>query len=505
MLFRWRGYSSQIVRILMQRPKSLKMRYYFTFLLLLSTTFAAPTLLDERQATCPALPSTISFTSTTLLPDPFLTVSGTRVTTQDQWGCRQQEISALMQKYELGTKPPKPSSVTQTLTSNSITVTCSNGGTAISFTASITYPSTGTAPYPAIIANGGMSIPTPTGVAIITFNNDDMALENDSTSRGQGKFYTLYGSSASAGALTAWAWGVSRLIDALEATTSTNKIDVTRLGVTGCSRNGKGAFVIGALDNRIILTIPQESGSGGAACWRVSDQQKAAGANIQTASEIVGENVWFSTSFNQYVSNTAVLPYDHHMLAGLVQPRGLFVIENDIDWLGPVSTTACMEVGQLIYKAAGTPDAMGFSLVGGHAHCAFPSAQQTQLNDFIDKYLMKGSSSTAGIQTTNQNINLASYYSWTVPTLSNVSSSSPTSSTTGQSSTSTSVATTVTTSTPSTTTSSQAATSTASGSCTGGVALYGQCGGLYYLGGTTCACGSTCHYENTWYSQCLSP
>jgi hypothetical protein len=471
--------------------------FFIAVLLLATTSLAAPSPVLERQATsCPTLPSSISFASTTKLPDPFLSIDGTRITTKAQWPCRQQEISSLMQRYELGTLPPKPSSVTQALTSNSITVTCSNDGTSISFTALIQYPSTGTAPYPAIIANGGMSIPTPASVAIITFNNDDIALENDAGSRGQGKFYTLYGSGASAGAMTAWAWGVSRLIDALQATASTNKIDTTRLGVTGCSRNGKGAFVIGALDSRIALTIPQESGSGGAACWRISDSQKAAGANIQTASEIVGENVWFSTSFNQYSTNTGVLPYDHHMLAGLVQPRGLFVIENDIDWLGPVSTTACMEIGQLIYKAAGTPDAMGFSLVGGHAHCAFPSAQQTQLNAFINKYLMNQSVSTAGIQTSNQNVNLASYYSWTVPTLadggvngSSSSSSSGTSSTTSAAS--------------STMSSSTAATSTAS-SCTGGVALWGQCGGIGYSGSTTCACGATCKYSNAWYSQCLS-
>ena len=33
------------------------------------------------------------------------------------------------------------------------------------------------------------------------------------------------------------------------------------MGVTGCSRFGKGAFVIGAFDQRIALTMPIESGS----------------------------------------------------------------------------------------------------------------------------------------------------------------------------------------------------------------------------------------------------
>jgi hypothetical protein len=343
--------------------------------------------------------------------------SGTRVTTKAEWPCRQQEISTQFQQYELGTMPPKPSSVTVTASGNSITINVSDGGKSISFSVSVTYPSSGTAPFPAIIAYGGGSIPTPAGVATINFNNDDIAAEQSASSRGQGKFYTLYGSGHSAGAMMAWAWGVSRIIDALELTASTNRIDTTRVGVTGCSRNGKGAFVAGAFESRIALTIPQESGSGGAACWRVSDIEHNAGKNIQTASEIVGENVWFSTAFNSYANQISNLPVDHHELAALVSPRGLFVIENDIDWLGPVSTTACMKVGRIIYNSIGVPDAMGFSLVGGHSHCAFPSSQSSQLNAFISKYLQNGSASTANIEQSSSNVNAASYFTWTPPTL----------------------------------------------------------------------------------------
>ena len=68
--------------------------------------------------------------------------------------------------------------------------------------------------------------------------------------------------------MVAWAWGVSRIIDALEKTPEAN-IDPSRIAVTGCSRNGKGALLAGALDERIVLTIPQESGAGGSASWRV--------------------------------------------------------------------------------------------------------------------------------------------------------------------------------------------------------------------------------------------
>ncbi|KAF3918392.1 hypothetical protein ABW20_dc0103899 [Dactylellina cionopaga] len=276
----------------------------------------------------------------------------------------------------------------------------------------------GTAPYPAIIGYGGGSIPIPAGVAKITFNNDDIAAQTNTGSRGQGKFYTLYGSGHSAGALTAWAWGVSRIIDALEITPGAN-INTARIGVTGCSRNGKGAIVAGALDDRIALTIPQESGSGGSACWRLSDYQKSQGQNVQTASQIITENVWFSTAFNANVNQVSRLPFDHHSLAGLVAPRGLFVIENtSMEWLGNLSTYGCMKVGSLIYQALGVSSNMGYSQVGHSDHCGFPSSQSADLNAFINRFLLGQSVTTNVFRTDGSfNFNQASWVDWTVPTL----------------------------------------------------------------------------------------
>jgi len=85
------------------------------------------------------------------------------------------------------------------------------------------------------------------------------------------------------------AWGLSRIIDALEITSSA-RINTSKIGGTGCSRNGKGALVAGAFEPRIVLAI-QESGSGGSAYWRLSNSQKAVRQNVQTASEIVTENI----------------------------------------------------------------------------------------------------------------------------------------------------------------------------------------------------------------------
>ena len=53
-------------------------------------------------------------------------------------------------------------------------------------------------------------------VASLNYNNDQIGQQNDGSSRGKGLFFDLYGSNADASAMTAWVWGVSRIIDALE-------------------------------------------------------------------------------------------------------------------------------------------------------------------------------------------------------------------------------------------------------------------------------------------------
>jgi hypothetical protein len=388
------------------------MKYSIILPFLATTVLAAP--LESRQAAC-TVPTTFPTTANDKLPNPFKFFSGADVKTKDDFACKNKEVSAAIQAQELGTFPPKPSGFDASISGTTLQWTATEGGKSIKFTASIKKPS-GAGPFPAIIAYGGASIPIPAGVATITFNNDDIAAQQSSSSRGKGKFYDLYGSGHSAGALTAWAWGVDRVMDALEATASTSGIDPKRVGVTGCSRNGKGAFVAAALVDRIALGIPQESGSGGAACWRISDSEHAKGKNIQTASEIVGENVWFSKNFNAFSTKANTLATDHHQLAGMVAPRGLIVIENEIDWLGPVATTACMKAGRLIYKALGVPDNMGFTGATNHAHCSFPSAQGADLTAFINKFLLGGTGSTANIEK-GPTADVASYIDWTAPTL----------------------------------------------------------------------------------------
>jgi hypothetical protein len=345
---------------------------------------------DKGNASCSATGTSFKAVNEKGLVDPWKFADGKAVASADDWACRQAEMSKIMQQFELGDYPGKPDSVKASMSGTSMSLTIKVGSNTKTINVNITKPTGGSGAAPAIIGVGGMSIPVPAGVGKINFDNNACAAQKNPGSHGTGWFFDLLGQTHSAGATTAWAWCVGRIIDGLEQLGADKTgIDPKRLGVTGCSRNGKGAFVVGALEKRIALTLPQESGSGGAASWRVSDSEKAKGKKIQTADEIITENAWFSPRFNQFVKSTNTIPEDHHFLAAMVAPRGLFVMENDIDWLGPVSTTVCMRAGRQIYKALGVGSNMGFSLVGKHAHCSFPQAQTDDLNSYINTFLLQ--------------------------------------------------------------------------------------------------------------------
>jgi hypothetical protein len=323
------------------------------------------------------------------LPDPFVMMDGSPVTTRAQWVCRRAEISAMIQKWEAGIKPAKPAEVTGTKSGNGIEVTVSDGaGKTMKFSASISLPTGGSGPYPAMIGLAGGSLPANTlkslGVATINFGNDQMG--NQSGGRGTGQFFDFNGK-VDAGALLAWAWGVSRLIDALEVTPDAN-IDTKHLGITGCSRNGKGALMIGALDARIALTVPQESGSGGVAAWRVSEADDGGRNKVQTMKSAHTEQPWFADALGQFTGDVNKIPIDHHELIAMVAPRGLLGIGNpQYEWLGINSSDQAMHAARTVYEALGAKANLGYQ-ESSHAHCGYAQDEIPALEAYVKKFLL---------------------------------------------------------------------------------------------------------------------
>jgi hypothetical protein len=382
------------------------------------------------QGPCSQLPANLTLVNQTyVLPDPFRFVNNSPVRTATDWECRATQLRTLFQQYELGWKPPRPSVLRPVYANGTLNITAGSCGRNITFQVPVSLPSgtnsTGpAAPYPAIIAFDGLSIPRPAGVVVLTISTAQIAQQDSASSRGKGVFYDLYGVNATAGALMAYAWATSRIIDVIEDGAAADlHIDATRIAVTGCSRNGKAAMVAGAFDQRIALTIPQESGSGGDACWRVSrDMLVNDDLLTQTATEIVGENVWFSQAFDQFAADNytiGLLPFDHHELAGLIAPRGLYSTENiGFLWLGDQSNYECMTAGNKIYQALGVSDHQGFSQDGPHNHCTFPSDQVDEINAFFDRFLFGQEGVNTNIFRTVGNWTYdPSWASWDVPML----------------------------------------------------------------------------------------
>jgi hypothetical protein len=382
----------------------------------------AAALLAGCQHGAPALPGVADLKPEQRLPDPFRFVDGQPVRSRADWQRRRAELAAQVQDYELGVKPG-PAPVQARMEGENLVVTVAHDGRTFSFPAKIQLPEGGKAPYPAIIGMGAVSLNNDElrrlGIALITFPNNLVAEQKDAGSRGKGGFYDLYGSDHTAGAMAAWSWGVSRLVDALERTPDA-RIDAERLGITGCSRNGKGAIAAGAFDERIRLTIAQESGSGGAAGWRISDAQRAAGQNVQTLRQIVTENVWFTVNFKQFGEAAARLPFDQHEVMGLIAPRALLVVENtSMEWLGNESAFRTSLAAREIWTALGAEDAMGIAQVGGHPHCRLPASQYGYVNAYARRFLLDEAGVDTRVLTTDGTFarGLTPWVTWKTPAL----------------------------------------------------------------------------------------
>lgn len=362
---------------------------------------------------CPVddLPGFNELESNKKLPDPFMMLDGTRITKKSEWACRREELYQQILHYIYGDKPiPPEGSVSGTVSTSSIEVKVDDGN-GCSFSASVNMNGA-SQPAPAIIYYGSMAgAPAPSGVAKITFNPVETTGGSGSKS---GKFYDCYGRDHEAGYMAAQAWEVSRIIDVLEQ--NPDVIDPYRLGVTGCSRWGKGAFVAGVLDNRIALTLPEESGIGGAVALRLVEQLGGGEwpyhsiSYVRWLSEVtLGP---FTRGNNAGADNTDRLPVDIHEAMALIAPRACYIIDNPgINNLDPKEAWVTASAGKKVYEALGVGD--NFAYVGaGGSHCAWRGQYNNELNAMIDKFLKGNASAQTGSMTGNASANVDQFIDW---------------------------------------------------------------------------------------------
>lgn len=393
-----------------------------------------------QEANCTpvtTLPAGTMGPSNKMCPNPFKFMNGSTISSKADWECLRADLSAMLQAAVYGPKMPPPDTLTATMGSGGVvTVNCKVGTKTGSFSFTIAGANT-SKPGPAVIRIASSGNPFPSSVATIDVPQTGLlhqfADENKMWPT-TGLVTTLYGNTAAkSGSDICWAWGASRIIDALvQLGPAATGINPKQLAVTGCSFAGKGAFACGAFDERFVLVAPEEAGSGGAALWRVSSAEAALGQNIQEATEIVGEQNWQGKDFHDLFAGKSktnapvdMLIADQHFLVALCAPRACLIIDNDIDWLGPLATYAGGVIGKKVYTALGIPERCEVNVSSEHSHCAFPSSQQGELTTFINRYLLQTTmTAPAAMDVLNDTHSTIKTYTesqwvdWTAPTLS---------------------------------------------------------------------------------------
>lgn len=142
------------------------------------------------------------------------------------------------------------------------------------------------------------------------------------------------------GSISAWAWGLSRVLDYLETDAG---VDARRVALMGVSRLGKTVLWTAAHDSRFALVIASCSGEGGAALSR-----RNYGETIKHLVEPTRYPYQFCANYAKYADHVDQFPVDAHMLLALIAPRPVLLQTGDTDrWSDPK--------GEFLAEVAATP------------------------------------------------------------------------------------------------------------------------------------------------------
>ena len=167
------------------------------------------------------------------------------------------------------------------------------------------------------------------GYAALAFWNGDVAPDNAKSNCTQGVHacWAKERTANSWGALSAWAWGASRVLDWVE---TEPLLDAKHFGVVGHSRGGKTALLAGVTDTRFAMACVNDSGCSGAKLNHI-DLPKS--ESIARISKVFPH--WFCLNYRNFAGKEFEMDFDQHMMVALMAPRAVAIASASKDhWAG---------------------------------------------------------------------------------------------------------------------------------------------------------------------------
>jgi len=215
------------------------------------------------------------------------------------------------------------------------------------------------------------------GYAAVVFDADAVCPDDPAYrfDRGAHAVYSPYGRSRRGwGAVAAWAWGASRVMDWLETLPAAGG---RRVAVVGHGGKGTAALWAAADDTRFGMACVSGSGAGGAKMGRV---------RVPYAEDVAAVNAlhphWFATGWRDYNGREEDYRLDAHDVVALVAPRLLAVgCASEDAASGPVAQFAAAKYGSHAWEACG---------VAGIGGLSFPAPGERAANGNVSFHLRKG-------------------------------------------------------------------------------------------------------------------
>jgi len=343
------------------------------------------------------------------LPDPFVTQDGTRIENAEEWRTRRRpELERLFLHYVYGRMPSAPRVIANTLREHvlvldgKVTLTQIElrfeglPAAAPSIQLALFLPSAAQGPVPiflglnkcgnqTILSDEGLIVRdrpwnmaqcdpeeedgrrgakadawcvellAERGWGLATFCVADIDPDRDDFTDGIHPCYPELANSPDGwGTISAWAWGLMRAVDFL---VDEGRVDSKRIALIGHSRRGKTALLAAALDERIALVVPHQSGTGGAALSRDNDQE-----TVERITRVFPH--WFNEVFPTFAGRESSLPIDQHLLVALVAPRPLLETVGLQDtWANYESSLRGLRAAAPIWQLLGEPGMIGDGVI----------------------------------------------------------------------------------------------------------------------------------------------